>query len=732
MHVVALFFTLVAASATSGTGSPIDRVVELINGFREKIVADGAAEQKVYDKYACWCEETTARKAAAIEDAKLLIEELSKNILELKGRLGTYQAEIAKLTKDVKGTTEEIEKAEEMRKKENEDYIKKKGDLEHALVNLGKAIDTLTKGTTFEKSQGQKDIDASMVKAGVKTEEEVALMGVAAGLRSALSAYNSVSLKTADTKGLKSFLSNPNGALVQEHANPAGGTYNAQSGAIQGILSQMKDDMEKDLETSAEEEAAAAEAHAKLMETKRSDLALLEATLVKTKKNQGEDTMQLAEDQEERSETQLQLKADEKFFDETKKNCQAKAEMWSGRSRSRTEELAAIDEAIGILTSPEAQATFANSSSTLIQHHSTSTVFLQTEAVENGPKRVAAFNLLKKVAQQSHSLRLASIASTVQTMGHFDKVIKDIDLMIKNLRDEEKADIEHRDWCETNQKAAESKNENLQYDMEQLTQKIERATGEKEKLEEEVTKTQDEKNQTLEAMAEALANRNEENAKFKQALKDDAAAVGLIAQAVEVLSGYYSLIQKKQPEYKENPDTPPEIMEGEYGGRKSEGGGIIAILSMIKEDIEKEMKVASEEEADALKAYQELNADSQATVDALDAKIVSLGQDIAAKMKAIAEFESVKQNKADSESATDTFLEDLGPNCDWVDKFFDSRMEKRKAEMDGLQEAKAILAGAGAEGPTLVTVHQTVDQELQDLDDTEKKFQRSFLQARKA
>merc|ERR1719313_921715 len=218
--------------------------------------------------------------------------------------------------------------------------------------------------------------------------------------------------------------------------------------------------------------------------------------------------------------------------------------------------------------------------------------------------------------------------------------------------------------------------------MEQLTQKIERATGEKEKLEEEVTKTQDEKNQTLEAMAEALANRNEENAKVKQALKDDAAAVGLIAQAVEVLSGYYSLIQKKQPEYKSNPDTPPKI----------------------KEDIEKEMKVASEEEADALKAYQELNADSQATVDALDAKIVSLGQDIAGKMKAIAEFESVKQNKADSESATDTFLEDLGPNCDWVDKYFDSRMEKRKAEMNGLQEAKAILAGAGAEGPTLVTV----------------------------
>jgi predicted RNase H-like nuclease (RuvC/YqgF family) len=325
-------------------------------------------------------------------------------------------------------------------------------------------------------------------------------------------------------------------------------------------------------------------------------------------------------------------------------------------------------------------------------------------------------------------LRLATIASSVSTTGHFDKVIKDIDLMIANLRAEEKADIEHRDWCESEQKSAEFKNENLQYDQEQLTQKIERAEDQKAKLMEEIQKTDDEKNMTLTAMAEALETRNSENKAFKQALKDDSDAVGLISQAIEVLSGYYSLLQHKQPEYKENPDTPPETFEGDYEGRKSEGGGIIAILSMIKEDIEKEMKVASEEEAEALKAYEELRADSQATVDALDAKLVSLGQDVAAKMKEIADLEAVKQNKADSEAATDSFLTDLGPNCDWVDKYFDSRMEKRKAEMDGLQEAKAILAGAGAEGPALLTKKASVDDELRDLDETEKKFQRSFLQ----
>jgi hypothetical protein len=727
MRVVA--FALVAAVAADlQSASPIDRVVELIDGLRAKIVADGEAEQTVYDKYACWCESTTARKAAAIEDAKTLIEELAKRILELKGRLGTYVAEIAKLEKDIAETTEAINKAEELRAKEHEAYIKKKGDLEHALENLIKAIDVLTAGTTFEKSEGQKAVDASMEKAGIKAAEETQLLSVAAGLRAALSSYDTVSYKSVDVAPIKSFLSNPQGALVQLHSNPALGTYNAQSGVIQGILSQMKDDFEKELKDSAAEEEEAAAQHAQLMETKRSDLALLEATLIKTKQAQGDDTQQLAEDQQERSETQKQLKEDEIFFDETKQSSSAKAALWSSRSQARTEELAAIDEAISILTSDEAKATFENS---------TSTFFLQlSESTEPANERTAAYNILKKAATQSHSLRLATIATTVSTTGHFDMVLRDIDVMIENLRAEEKADIEHRDWCESEKKSAEFKNENLQYDQEQLTKKIERAEGQKEELEEEVTKTQTEKNETLELMQEAKETRIKENSQFKQALRDDAEAVKLIDQALLVLSKVYGFVQVQKPpahalkhllthKRVDPEDSPPETFSGEYGGRKSEGTGILSILSMIKEDIQKEMKVASEEEAESLKAYEDLRAESQATVNALDAKIVSLGQDIANKMKVIADLSAVKENKASSESATDNYLKDLGPNCEWVDKHFDSRAEKRKAEIEGLQKAKAVLAGASE---SLVSTKHHVDQELKELDETEQNSERSFLQ----
>merc|ERR1719261_1910483 len=147
--------------------------------------------------------------------------------------------------------------------------------------------------------------------------------------------------------------------MVQLHSNPALGTYNSQSGVIQGILSQMKDDFEKELEDSAKEEEEAESQHAQLMETKRADLALLESTLI-----------------------------------ETKVSCSEKAKQWSARSQSRTEELYAIDEAVGILTSPEAKATFENSSTTLLQI---------SEATEPAKERTAAYDILKKAAVKAHS-----------------------------------------------------------------------------------------------------------------------------------------------------------------------------------------------------------------------------------------------------------------------------------------------------------------------------------------
>merc|ERR1719183_3030382 len=205
-------------------------------------------------------------------------------------------------------------------------------------------------------------------------------------------------------------------------------------------------------------------------------------------------------------------------------------------------------------------------------------------------------------------------------------------------------------------------------------------------------------------MDEALENRNKEHEAFKQAMKDDADAVMLIGKAIEALNGFYNpKMLMQQPEYTTNPDTAPEAEFSSNEGRKSEGGGVIAILSMIKEDIEKEMKTTRADEAEDMAAYKQLYKDSAASMKALEEKKVSLGQDIAGKVKEIAELDAVYADKEASKKATDDLLESLKPNCDWIARTFDTRMEQRKAEMEGLQNAKSVLAGAAPEAAMVST-----------------------------
>ena len=154
-----------------------------------------------------------------------------------------------------------------------------------------------------------------------------------------------------------------------------------------------------------------------LTATKNSELATLQATLEKKKETLGEDTKTMTDSAVERDETQAQLKADEKFFEETKSACKAKADDWAERSRLRTEELAGINKAIEILTSDEAQATFGRATSMLLQSS-------QTHKTGN-PAKAKAYQALKTVAKKHHSLRMAAMAAMVQTAteGHFDVVI---------------------------------------------------------------------------------------------------------------------------------------------------------------------------------------------------------------------------------------------------------------------------------------------------------------------
>merc|ERR1719271_1209796 len=174
-------------------------------------------------------------------------------------------------------------------------------------------------------------------------------------------------------------------------------------------------------------------------------------------------------------------------------------------------------------------------------------------------------------------------------------------------------------------------------------------------------------------MANALDLRNEENSDFKAALKADADAVNLITQAIEALSRFFSknsLLAKhitvkkvKDPEYTENEDTAPEAKFSDSKSRGSENTGIVAILGMIKEDLENEKKVTD------------------------------LENGMADKSKLVADTTAVYDDKDATKGATDGYLSDLKANCDWIEDQFENRKTQRKSEINGLEQAKGSLAG---------------------------------------
>merc|ERR1719498_976616 len=127
---VLLLSLFCVAAAESGSGAVVGRVVSLIEELKAKIQQDGKVEQKMYDKYACWCETTSSRKANDIHQAMTDIKVLSSKILETKGLVQTRVNEIKELTGDIMENQQELDEATAIRQKENGAYMANKAEME--------------------------------------------------------------------------------------------------------------------------------------------------------------------------------------------------------------------------------------------------------------------------------------------------------------------------------------------------------------------------------------------------------------------------------------------------------------------------------------------------------------------------------------------------------------------------------------------------------------------------
>merc|ERR1719393_782359 len=114
--------------------------------------------------------------------------------------------------------------------------------------------------------------------------------------------------------------------------------YAPASGEIVGILKQMKDTMEKDLEELTAQEDTAAQDFEGMKAAKEKEIAAATMAIEEKTKRTGEVAVEIVNLKEDLEDTVDDLAKDSKFIADLEKTCEVKAKEWAEIKKMRSEE----------------------------------------------------------------------------------------------------------------------------------------------------------------------------------------------------------------------------------------------------------------------------------------------------------------------------------------------------------------------------------------------------------
>merc|ERR1719456_1111667 len=185
--------------------------------------------------------------------------------------------------------------------------------------------------------------------------------------------------------------------------------YKGRSFKIQEILADMLQTFQDNLAEAETKESDTEAAYQKLKAAKDAEKAATEQAASDMSKETAARNLALAESNEERDLLTEQKTNDEGFISQTEADYATKLGEWKERKRLRTEEVASISKAIGILTSDDARDLFKKS------FDSQGYLFLQEKEDGCSPRHRArrAVALIRKVGTEMKSLKLAALATKI-------------------------------------------------------------------------------------------------------------------------------------------------------------------------------------------------------------------------------------------------------------------------------------------------------------------------------
>merc|ERR1719238_964249 len=295
-----------------------------------------------------------------------------------------------------------------------------------------------------------------------------------------------------------------------------------------------------------------------------------------------------------------------------------------------------------------------------------------------------------------------------------------VDDMIVLEGEEQEDDNHQKPWCNGEFEKEDREEKAEKTEMSHLDAEMEEETDIIAQLDEEIKALTDGVQALDKTVAQATEQRKEEHAAYQEGLTLTKTAIELIGKAKNKLQKFYNPALYKPPPKVElsaqdqiianvasfaqivahrghrSRVAPPEMPTG-LGGYEKKGqksGGVMALMDMITKDLDASLSDIEHEESTAQKDYVELMGDSQASraqasksiTDKEAAKAEINGKKMAAKEKEIGDFKDL--------DIIHKYVLELHGSCDFILENYGIRKEARKAEVESLKDAKAILAGA--------------------------------------
>jgi len=359
----------------------------------------------------------------------------------------------------------------------------------------------------------------------------------------------SVFLTATQRKAVTSFLQAP-------------GNYNAQSGEITGILKNMNDTFTANLQTARDEEAKQLSEYTKFMTNARSERSTLRSRVLSNKDIIGDAASTISDTDSQRSQKVTEKEDNEAFLATLTTRCETKKAEFDKRNMLRTNEEAAIAQAIAILNSDSSFEVFGNTQTSVDQSRNVGGrslgggrilgrfLFLQMSSVihrknsltSSRAVRAKVIKSLLSVAKTTKSLRLARAISSLSATNPFEEVVKEIRGVIDLIDKEEEADVNKKNWCDQEESEKTDAQSDQQTDLGTLRTNIANlqvAVGEAqtniEQGEEDLASNKD-------AQASETNARSESHAVFQSNLNNLQNAQSILTKAIEVLTKYYDFL----------------------------------------------------------------------------------------------------------------------------------------------------------------------------------------------